>query len=381
MSLPGEALAGELLALRALIDRLEGQFLRRLEAFDRRAGGLGDGAGSTATWLRTYCRLGGRDAAATVHCARRLADALPATTGALAAGVISRRHVEVIVAAGADLPDDVVTTAETSLVEAATGLDPGQLRRVTGHWRHCVDAELARRDANAGHDRRFLHISATFQGLVAIDGLLDADAGAAVLTAITSLSAPQPGDTRRAAQRRADAPTDLARIALDSGALPDAGGDRPHLQVVLDLPTLRAQPGAPGADLDWAGPVTAETARRLACDATLSRIVTSGGSEILDVGRRTRVIPLAIRRALRVRDGGCVFPGCDRPPPWTDAHHIVHWGDGGPTDLDNLVLLCRRHHRTVHEHRWRITRAPDGGYTASPPPGHPQPPNPMARWA
>jgi hypothetical protein len=84
----------------------------------------------------------------------------------------------------------------------------------------------------------------------------------------------------------------------------------------------------------------------------------------LDVGRRTRTVPPAIRTALVVRDRGCAFPGCDRPPSWTDAHHLEHWADGGPTALDNLVLLCRRHHRAVHEGGWRLTRTPDHRWTA-----------------
>jgi len=89
--------------------------------------------------------------------------------------------------------------------------------------------------------------------------------------------------------------------------------------------------------------------RRLACDASISRIITDGKSQILDVGRRTRTISPALRRALVVRDAGCVHPGCDRPPSWTEGHHLEHWVDGGTTDLANLILLCRRHHRAQHE--------------------------------
>jgi hypothetical protein len=101
-------------------------------------------------------------------------------------------------------------------------------------------------------------------------------------------------------------------------------------------------------ELDDAGGITAEAARRLACDAGLSRVIVGASSEPLDVGRRAPVVPPGLRRALVVRDRGCRFPGCDRPHPWTDAHHIVHWADGGPTSASNLVLLCRRHHRAVH---------------------------------
>jgi hypothetical protein len=103
------------------------------------------------------------------------------------------------------------------------------------------------------------------------------------------------------------------------------------------------------SELDHAGPVDPDVARRLACDASLTRVVLSGRSEPLDVGRRTPVIPPAMRRAVIVRDRRCRFPGCDRPHTWCDAHHVVHWADGGPTAVQNLLLLCRRHHRKVHE--------------------------------
>ena len=97
-----------------------------------------------------------------------------------------------------------------------------------------------------------------------------------------------------------------------------------------------------------------ELVRRVACDASVSRVLTLGASEPLDVGRRTAVVPAPMRRAVVVRDVHCRFPGCDRPPPWCDAHHIRHWAHGGATALWNLVLMCRRHHRLVHEGSFRV---------------------------
>ncbi len=108
-------------------------------------------------------------------------------------------------------------------------------------------------------------------------------------------------------------------------------------------------------ELERTGPIPAETARRLACDAKVSRVITRGRSEPLDVGRAVRTVTPAQRKALAVRDRSCRFPGCDRPPTWCDAHHIKHWLDRGRTDLDNLILLCRRHHTLVHEHGFRIS--------------------------
>jgi uncharacterized protein DUF222/HNH endonuclease len=120
--------------------------------------------------------------------------------------------------------------------------------------------------------------------------------------------------------------------------------------VTVPVEGLREGSGAPG-ELDHVGPVAPSTLRRLACDASVMRVVLAGGSEPLDVGRRSKVVPPAMRRAVIVRDRGCRFPGCDRPHPWCDAHHVVHWADGGTTAAQNLLLLCRPHHRLIHRPR------------------------------
>jgi hypothetical protein len=214
-------------------------------------------------------------------------------------------------------------------------------------------------------------------------------------------------DDRSGAQRRADALTELARRQLEAGRLPQTGGVRPQVVVTVELASLLGQPGLPSAEGSWMGPLPAETTRRLACDATVTRMLVTrhhsdrhhtageasddsgaagdlvarlraalvllppvlGGarSEPLEVGRATRVIAPAQRTALTVRDGGCRFPGCDRPVAWCDAHHLRHWLHGGPTDLENLVLLCHAHHHAVHEGGWRLHRHPDGTLTATPP--------------
>jgi hypothetical protein len=150
-------------------------------------------------------------------------------------------------------------------------------------------------------------------------------------------------------------PTRSARSAAD-GSTPWIGpvvaGERPHVVVTVDLKALEGVPGS-CCEFDDAGPISPETARRWACDASVARVNTRGSSEPLDVGRRTPVVPAALRRAVATRDGHCRFPGCDRPQGWCDAHHVEHWADGGPTALSNLVLLCRPHHRLVH-HGFRV---------------------------
>jgi hypothetical protein len=120
---------------------------------------------------------------------------------------------------------------------------------------------------------------------------------------------------------------------------------------------------------DSGTPITAEQARRLACDARIVPAVLGGQGQVLDLGRSRRLITGAVHRALVLRDGGCAFPGCDRPPRWCDAHHIVPWSRGGVTSLDNAVLLCGFHHRLMHRTAWRVRLGHDG-FPVFVPPAH-----------
>jgi hypothetical protein len=192
--------------------------------------------------------------------------------------------------------------------------------------------------------------------MVRVDGDLDPESGQMVITALRCVqdawAKDGEPDDRTAPQRRADALVALCRGWLDRSDRPEIAGERPHIVVTVDLETLEGWAGK-RSELEDAGPITPETARRLACDAGVSRVITAGRSEPLEVGRKTPVVPAALRRALVIRDGGCRFPGCGRPQAWCDAHHIVHWAKGGETSLANLVLLCRPHHRAIHE-RFRV---------------------------
>ncbi|HWW10236.1 MAG TPA: HNH endonuclease, partial [Candidatus Acidoferrales bacterium] len=149
-------------------------------------------------------------------------------------------------------------------------------------------------------------------------------------------------------------------------SLPSVHGQRPHLMLTASVDALAGSPQAMPAELALAGPVHAETARRIACDASVSAL-TVAGSEPLSVGREKRSIPAALRRALAHRDRGCRFPGCDRPPEWTDGHHVTHWAHGGETSVANLVLLCRVHHRRVHDEGWSLRLVPSGEVLVEPP--------------
>jgi hypothetical protein len=414
--LPDAQAAQRVLVLRGLIERLEGQFLRELAGVDGRgAAGTDHGVPveSTAAWLRARTRMGYPDAHQRVRVARALhRGPLPGTAQALADGDISYLHAAALTRATQHLPAATTAAAEPVLLEAARRLDPPRLRKVVGHLCEVADPDAAEQQAQRRHDRRGLWVSPTFEGMVAVDGLLDPEAGETLLTALEPLARPSTADDdRNAAQRCADALTELARRALEAGRLPQTGGVRPQVTVTIDLAALLGRPGLPGGEGGWVGPLPAETARRLACDATVTRVLVtrhhrddqpghqqaagaasddsgaagdlaarlraalvllppalgSAPSEPLDVGRATRVVAPAQRTALTVRDGGCRFPGCDRPLAWCDAHHLRPWADGGPTDLDNLVLLCRGHHHAVHEGGWQLHRHPDGTLTATPP--------------
>jgi hypothetical protein len=411
-ALPDAQAAQRVLVLRGLIERLEGVWLRELAGVDGRgAAGTDHGVpvASTAGWLRARTRMGLPDAHQRVRVARALhRGPLGGTAQALATGELSYPHAAALTRSTQALPAATVAQAEPVLLEAARRLDPPRLRKVVGHLGEVADPDAADTRVQRQHDRRGLWVAPTFEGMVAVDGLLDPEAGETLLTALEPLARPSTADDdRTAAQRRADALTELARRQLEGGRLPQSGGVRPQVTVTVDLASLLGQPGLPSAEGGWVGPLPAETARRLACDAAVTRVLVTrhhrddhhaageasdnsgadddlaarlraamtllppalGGArpEPLEVGRATRVVAPAQRTALTVRDGGCRFPGCDRPVAWCDAHHLRHWLHGGPTDLQNLVLLCRGHHHAVHEGGWRLHRHPDGTFTATPP--------------
>ena len=175
---------------------------------------------------------------------------------------------------------------------------------------------------------------------------------------LSPLAAPAPAtdatpDPRDAGKRYADALVQLCQQATPT--LPTVRGERPHLLVLTHLDDLQNKIGAAPGYLDTGVPISIPSVRKVACDANIIPILMGSDGQPLDIGRTTRTIPTGIRRALTARDGGCAFPGCDRPPSWCDAHHRVHWADGGETALCNLCLLCNHHHDTVHHDGWDIT--------------------------
>src|SRR5712692_6930665 len=360
-SAPAESMGGDQIALHRISNRVQAEGLRRLRRFDSGQGYAPSGALSARAWLRWQLNLTATTASERVAMSRKLA-ALANTEQALADGDISYRHAVLIAETASQLGDKFEAQAETILVDAAKELDPWRLQRAIWHLKHCLDADGVRSGANKVHGLRFLHLSQTFDGVYRIDGWLDAVGGATLNTALDSVMGPRlEDDDRSAAERRADAAVEIARRQLDGGQLPEVGGQKPHLAISVDMATLSKEPGSMAAELEWSQPIPAETARRVACDAAITPIIDG------EADHTSRVVPGATRRALIARDKGCRFPGCDCPPAWTDAHHVKHWADGGPTTLDNLLLLCRRHHRLVHEEGWTLELAQDRDLVAIPP--------------
>ncbi len=179
-------------------------------------------------------------------------------------------------------------------------------------------------------------------------------------------------ETRSFAQQQADALVLVAETALHHGIDPGTPAERYQVVIHVDAEVL-ADAEAPGQSVIEGGArVSAETSQRIACDASRVEMRHDADGVVVEVGPRTRTVPTALRRALAFRDHGCRFPGCDLP--FGQAHHIKHWAQGGPTTLSNLVLLCRRHHRAVHEEGFQVERGDDGGLEFRWPDGNVLPP-------
>jgi len=363
--LPDARIEEDFEELHLAVEQLEVERLRRLAEIDRRGLFERDGHLSTAAWLAGRFNVAWGAARDVVRVARGLAS-MPQTQEAVGSGDLSLSAARVLAAAQAAEPE-AFAGAESALVEVARHHAVGDLGRIAAHWRQGVQRQRGVDPDEAMHARRRLFASVLLGGMVRLDGDLDPETGESLLTALRAVMdaearAPAAAeDSRTPAQRRADALGEVCRRWLDRPERPMVGGERPHVTLTVGVQRLRGSAEATsgavhaplssprlGPGLDHVGPVPASVARRLACDADVMRVVVAGPSQPLDVGRRTKIVPPGLRRAVIVRDRICRFPGCDRPHAWCDAHHVQHWADGGPTSLDNLLLMCRRHHRLIH---------------------------------
>ncbi|MET8278812.1 DUF222 domain-containing protein [Micromonospora sp. NPDC005174] len=370
-ALADDELLASLDAAHVLAQRLATIQLALVRELDGRGLAVAQGASSTAVWLRDRLRLSGRSARQLVELAATIDAAPPTVRAALLDGSLTveqgRVVAETIGALPAEAGPEVTDKATGLLVTWAGRFDPTILRRlgerVLAHVAPDLadQAELAALDraAERAEARRHVTLSEPKDGQVRLTGNLDTETASLLREAIDPLCAPTgEHDDRSPGQRRADALGEICRLTLRTGHLPDNGGDRPQLVVTMSLDALVNGVGA--GTLETGARLTPGAVRRLACDAAVLPAVLNGNSQILDVGRQRRLFTGPLRRALVLRDGGCAFPGCDRPPRWCDGHHVRHWADGGATTLGNGVLLCGHHHRVLHQDDWIVRIASDG---------------------
>ena len=394
---PLAELAAQITELAGHLNAANYRWLMLIGEFDRREGWADGSTGSCAHWLSWKCGIDRGAAREKVRVARAL-EALPRISAAMAQGRLSYSKVRALTRVA------TAKTEETLLMIALHGTAQHVETLVRQYRRVQASVELdreARQFAGRG-----LHYHYDDDGSLVLQARLPADAGALLIRALERAAEddePDPAeaavvvdtedamapsdpsnssdpsdpsyrtdsvalsDTAPAAaivkatwsQRRADALARFAETWLAHGDRPLSGGERQQIVVHVDAETLR-EADAPGrCEIEDGPALAARTARHLACDASLVRIVEDDQGRPLDVGRRTRSIPPAIRRALRSRDAGCRFPGCTHTR-FLDGHHIRHWADGGATSLSNMVLLCRFHHRQVHEGRVDVRVLDDG---------------------
>jgi 5-methylcytosine-specific restriction endonuclease McrA len=359
-----DRLGDEIAELSAHLDAATARLLDLIREFDAREG-WNTGFRSCAAWLSWRVGLDLGAARERVRVARALGT-LPRLAQALARGELSYAKVRALTR---------VATPETEERLRAVGRagTADHVERIVRGWRR-VDRIAEAREATRRHVSRALHVYQDEDGMVTIRGRLAPEVGAVLVQALAAARealyqlahaknadaspAGVSAETLPFAQQQADALALLAETALHHGIDPGAPGERYQVVVHVDAPAL-ADPDQPGQSvLEDGTHVPAETSRRLACDA--SRVVMQHGRDgrVVEVAARTRTIPPALRRALHHRDRGCRFPGCGRR--FGQGHHIRHWAQGGPTTLSNLALLCRRHHRAVHEEGYQLARQPDG---------------------
>ena len=377
-SLPLERLENEITQLAAHINAATARWLNLVAEFDRREGWAEWGCRSCTHWLSHRCGMSPSAAREHVRVARALEN-LPQIRNAFGEGELCFSQVRAITRVAT--PD-----TEEHLAEIARFATAAQLETVVRAYRGVLQVELG--DVDAAYRRRWVRCEHDDDGSLLLNARLPAEEGALVRAALEAgreavragrVQASNPGGNasaetthigdrtaeaapgERAAASNADALVLMADTMLANGPAERNGGETHQVVVHVDASALAdGGPGVEGGgcELEQGPALHPETARRLACDASVVRILERDGRP-LSVGRRTRSIPPSLRRALRSRDRCCRFPGCDQAR-FLHAHHLEHWARGGRTDLSNLIHLCSHHHRLVHEGGYMIEQRPGG---------------------
>ena len=356
----GEEIAAELIRRRQKIDQDELEFSVLAAQFAETDEYDWQGFDSPVSWIKANCHMSGGAAGDRICAGRQLAR-LGQSSSAMANGEIGFGHLALIARTSAALGDRL---DEAKLLRQARKMSVFRFRNACTHARHAGDPQGFVAEEVEGVEARSLTFTTADDGVVLVQGILDKVGAAAVRTALEPLAKRAGKDDHRDLERRqADALIDLSMRALDNGLVPQ----RAHLQVTASLETLLGLPGASGANMEFSLPISAKAVERIACDCAVTRIVLGSDSTVIDVGRAKRTISGPQRKALKVRDCGCTWPGCDRPVSMTEGHHLVHWIQNGPGDLPNLTLLCYRHHWMVHEGGWQIVRTDYGRLLTIPP--------------
>jgi hypothetical protein len=397
-------------ALGAALDRLAGLALyplsqeelltlvQRFEAVRRRmpvvdhalvgeleARSIGDtlGTRNTQALLRDMLRLSPSEANGRVQAARRLgpreiitgevlAPLFPTVAAAQAAGEVSAEQARVITMTIEELPSSIRVEhgeqVEQTLVQAASRFDPTVLGKLGRHLHAVLDPDGTLATDEDQQRRRAATLTPNRDGSGELRAHLTPETLARVHAALLPLAAPRPcgdqRDERTAPQRLHDALDAAAGMLLRSGQVPASGGTPATVLLTMTLDQLESRTGL--VTTGHGGQLTVTAALRLAGEADVIPVVT-GTDGVLGYGRSRRIASASQRRALAARDGGCCFPGCDHPPDWCEAHHVIPWESGGKTDIDNLCLLCDRHHDQHQRAGWRITMI-NGRPWAIPPP-------------
>ncbi|HYT13968.1 MAG TPA: DUF222 domain-containing protein [Candidatus Nitrosopolaris sp.] len=356
----GAEMLEELIRRRLRIDHDEIEFSLLAAKFAQTNEYDEQGFDSPIACIKATCHMRGGAAADRV-CVGEQLERLDRSAEAVAAGEIGFPHLALMartsVACGEKFD-------EARLLRHARKESVVKFEYTCAHARHAADPEGVVDEEKQGVEARSLTFSTAEDGCVLVKAILDKVGGATLRTALEPLAKRAGKDDHRDRERRlADALVELGVHGLDNGA----PAQRPNVQVTTSLETLLGLCGAPAAEMEYSLPISSKAVERLACDCTVTRILLGSDSTVIDVGRARRVISGPQRKALRVRDQGCVWPGCDRPASWTSGHHLAHWIHGGATDLHNLILLCHRHHGMVHEGGWQIVRSDDGRMLTIPP--------------